>query len=174
MTTPKQAPLELDTPYGKVTVRDLRNHESFKKGKRQRVAVLNFPNLTINRKSYGDADLYLAEDYAGRFGIETLNYRDITESARRQLEEYFCDSVFPNPVLAPYKEPLNEDEWRASYKHALWYEVVSTLDDLVTKPHSSEHAIRTELLDEILFEVRSHRADGLSYSRIRQDRSLRP
>lgn len=175
MTTPKQAPFKLDTPYGAVEVHDRRNHESFTPGERDRVASLHFENLTINRKSYGDMIIYLAQDRRGFFGIETSSYDDLTESARRQLEEYFCDSVFPNPVLAPYKEPLPEDEWRASYKRSLALEVYRHLDEAVDprgarRPGREDFDLRTELVDEILRDVLALRAKGKSYWNIRQER----
>jgi hypothetical protein len=169
MTTPKQAPLALDTPYGKVTVHDKRNHESFKPRARQRVARLHFEKLTVNRKDYGDMTVYLAQDNSGRFGIELESYRDLTDAARRDIEEYFCDSVFPNPILAPYKEPLDEADHRASLKRTLKLEILRHLDDAAHKGAWEETSLRTEIVDEILFEVRSKRADGKAYSTIRQD-----
>jgi hypothetical protein len=172
VTTPKQAPLDLESPYGTLQVRDIRNHESFKKGERDRTAVLHFKNLTVNRKEYGEQMLYLAHDRTGRFGIEVPDYRTLTDSARRQIEEHFCDAVFPNPILAPYKVPLPEDEWRASYKHSLSLEVYRRLDDTVSRTGAlDDESLRAELVDEILRDVLALRIAGKSYWSIRQEAS---
>jgi hypothetical protein len=169
VTTPKQAPLELDSPYGKLTVHDKRSHESFKPRGRQRVARLHFDKLTVNRKDYGDMDVYLAQDDRGFFGLETDVYRGLTGAARRDLEEYFCDSVFPNPVLAPYKEPLTDEDYRASLKRTLKLEILRHLDDAAHKGSWEETTLRTDLVDEILYEALAKRGNGVTYSTIRQD-----
>lgn len=175
MPTPKQDQLIIETPFGTATLIDRRDHKSDPKtGQR---ASLHFGKLTVNRKEYEGISLYLEKgrgDYPPSVALSSHSYRDMTDAARRKVNDHFVPDGQVLPVLEPYMEPLDDASARAELKDRLTYEVTNGLYKAIESFSypgiEGSRELAQEIIDEILVEVQRKRQDSISYTNIHLNR----
>jgi phosphoribosyl-ATP pyrophosphohydrolase len=164
MSTPKQEQKTIETPFGTATVNDWRGSSN---GKDTRASI-TFDHFTVNRKEYGSITLYLEKWHGIRnFTITTMNYRDLTDAARRAVVTYFTPVDNIHADLAPYAEDLDPEDVRADLKSRVAHKVLRELHDTVTGfVNVEDRDLINELVDEVLVETMLKRQHGLSFTKI--------
>src|SRR5689334_8604592 len=129
ITTPRQAALTIETPYGTARIRDMRHYDTHPtEGDR---ADVHFEELTVNRKVYTNVSGTLSHRY-GRYAVSFSYYQGLTDSARDKVSEFFC----PNgecviEELNPYTHEIDQEYIRQSLKSSIRSRALRGLSEAV-------------------------------------------
>jgi hypothetical protein len=169
MTTPTQAKLTIETPFGTATIHDSRYYADHKES-RPRLAGIYFEGaLTVNRKEYQGVHLSVERWHDGEVyvGPNGYGYRDLTESARNKLRDWF--NLPENlEILKPYLEPLDPADIRRQIKSSLHSNIASELHkqegETNFPPAARESGLVKELMIETLRDALAWVESGKSFS----------